>query len=90
MKRRDSLVIVACVALLGCALAVGAADGKKKGKGGNKVSVLSSQQQQARQRRGDFRSHQRSGKGRRVVVDGVQSSGKTPSHPKKAKPGKRP
>ena len=88
MKRRDSLVIVACVALLGCALAVGAADGKKKGKGGNKVSVLSSQQQ-AILNTGSISVRISGGKGKRVVVDGVQSSGKTPlTDPKKAKPGK--
>jgi hypothetical protein len=47
VRRRDSLVMVACVALLGCALIVGAADGKKKGKGGGKLTVVTSQQHQA-------------------------------------------
>jgi hypothetical protein len=78
------------VALLGCALAVGAADGKKKGKGGGggKVSVLSSQQQ-AILNAGSISVRVSGGKGKRVVVDGVQSSGNVPlTDPAKVKPGK--
>ena len=76
MRRRDSLVVVACVALLGCALAVGAADGKKKGKGGGKLTVLTTQQHQAVD--AGAISVKSKGKGGRVVVDGITATGSVP------------
>jgi hypothetical protein len=70
------------------AMLVGSADGKKKGKGGGTVSVLSSQQQ-AILNSGSISVRVSGGKGKRVVVDGIKSSGKTPlTDPKKVKPGK--
>src|SRR5215218_3773665 len=65
-----------CVALLGCALLVGIADGKKKGRGGGKLTVLTTQQHQAL----DAGAIKVSSKGRggRVVVDGISSGGATP------------
>ena len=88
MRRRDSLVIVACVALLGCALAVGAADGKKKGKGGGKLTVLTTQQHQAVD--AGAISVKSKGKGGRVVVDGITTTGSvTLTSKKSVKAGKR-
>jgi hypothetical protein len=87
VSRRDSLVVVACVALLGCALVVGAADGKKKGKGGGKLTVLTTQQHQAVD--AGAISVKSKGKGGRVVVDGVTANGSVAlTAPKKVKPGK--
>ncbi len=90
MKRRDSLVIVACVALLGCALAVGAADGKKKGKGGGKLTVLTSQQHQAVLNAGAISVKSKGQGGKRVVVDGITTTGSvTLTSKKSVKAGKR-
>ena len=87
MRRRDSLVMVACVALLGCALIVGAADGKKKGKGGGKLTVLTTQQHQAVD--AGTISVKSKGKGGRVVVDGITANGSVAlTGAKKVKPGK--
>ena len=88
MRRRDSLVIVACVALLGCALAVGAADGKKKSKGGGKLTVLTSQQHQAVD--AGAISVKSKGQGGKVVVDGITTTGSvTLTSKKSVKAGKR-
>src|SRR4051812_2778620 len=89
LRRGNSMLVVACAALLGCALIVGIADGKKKkGKGGGTVSVLSSQQQ-AILNTGAISVRVSGGKGKRVGVGGIQSSGKAPlTNPAKGKPGK--
>jgi hypothetical protein len=81
------LVFAGALAALAVML-VGSADGKKKGKGGDKVSVLSSHQQ-AILSSGSISVRVSGGKGKRVVVDGIQSSGKAAlTSPAKVKPGK--
>ena len=94
MRRTDLLtrvtaVAIAAAALLCVGLLSGVADGKKKHKGkGGKVTVVSSQQQ-AILDAGAITVKVKGGKGKRVVVDGIQSSGSAPlTKPKKAKPGK--
>jgi hypothetical protein len=78
--------------ILVCAgLVAGVADGKKKGKGkggGNKVTVLSSQQR-AILDSGSISVKIAGGKGKRVVVDGLLGGGTVPlTALRKAKPGK--
>ena len=87
-EAKGPAAVVARVALLGCALVVGAADGKKKGKGGNAVSVLKLTAAGDPQLRRDFRARQRRQgqarrRGRRPVLGNVPLT-----DPKKAKPGK--
>jgi hypothetical protein len=86
---RVTAVAIAAAALLCVGLLAGVADGKKKHKGkGGKVTVVSSQQQ-AILDAGAITVKVKGGKGKRVVVDGIQSSGSAPlTKPKKAKPGK--
>ena len=87
MRRRDSLLVMGCVALLGCALLIGIADGKKKGRGGGKLTVLTTQQHLAL----DTGAIKVSAKGRggRVVVDGIQTNGAVAlTTAKKVGPGK--
>jgi hypothetical protein len=80
-------LVLAAAALLGCALLVGIADGKKKGKGGGKVTVLTTQQHAAID--AGAISVKVKGKGGRVVVDGVQGGGSVPLTGKKSvRPGK--
>ncbi len=95
MRRTDLLargtaVVIAAVALLCVGLLAGVADGKKKGKKkGGKVTVISSQQQSILDA-GAITVKVKGGKGKRVVVEGIQSSGKVRlTKPKKAKSGKR-
>ncbi len=87
---RGTAVVIAAVALLCVGLLAGVADGKKKGKKkGGKVTVISSQQQSILDA-GAITVRVKGGKGKRVVVDGIQSSGKVQlTNPKKAKSGKR-
>jgi hypothetical protein len=66
-------MVWACAALLGCALLAGVADGKKKSKGGGKLTVLTTQQHLALDA-GAIRV-QAKGRGGRVVVDGVSTAG---------------
>ncbi len=81
------LVFAGALAALAVML-VGSADGKKKHKGGGKVSVLSSQQQ-AILNSGAISVRVKGGKGKRVVVNGIQASGNSPlTNPAKVKPGK--
>ena len=81
------LVFAGALAALAVML-VGSADGKKKHKGGGKVSVLSSQQQ-AILNSGAISVRVKGGKGKRVVVNGIQASGNSPlTNPSKVKPGK--
>jgi hypothetical protein len=86
---RGTAVVIAAAALLCAGPLAGVADGKKKHKGkGGKVTVVSSQQQ-AILDAGAITVKVKGGKGKRVVVDGIQSSGKVPlTKPRKAKPGK--
>jgi hypothetical protein len=86
---RGTAVAIAAAALLCVGLLAGVADGKKKHKGkGGKVTVVSSQQQ-AILDAGAITVKIKGAKGKRVVVDGIQSSGSAPlTKPKKAKPGK--
>ena len=99
MRRRDSLVIVACVALLGCALIVGAADGKKKGKGGEQAQRA--EHAAAAGLDAGAISVKSTGQGRRVVVDGFTGertvaasrpqegqAGEAPSPSRSPRPGK--
>jgi hypothetical protein len=87
LRRRDSLFVVACAALLGWALLAGIADGKKHGKGGGKLTVLTTQQHQAVDT--GAITVQAKGRGGRVVVDGVSAGGAVPLTSSKAvKPGK--
>jgi hypothetical protein len=83
------MLVLAGALIALAAVLVGSADGKKKGRGGGgKVSVLSSQQQ-AILSSGSISVHVKGGKGKRVVVDGIESSGKVAlTAAKKAKPGK--
>jgi hypothetical protein len=73
VRRRDSLLVMASVALLGCALLAGVADGKKKGRGGGKLTVLTTQQHLALDT-GAIKVKAK-GRGGRVVVDGVSATG---------------
>jgi hypothetical protein len=86
---RGTAVVIAAAALLCVGLLSGVADGKKKHKGkGGKVTVVSSQQQ-AILDSGAITVKVKGGKGKRVVVDGIQSNGSAAlTKPKKAKPGK--
>jgi len=96
LRRTDSLSRGTALALAGliliCAgLLAGVADGKKKGKGkgGAKVTVLSSQQR-AILDAGAIDVRVRGGKGKRVLVQGIQGGGAIPlTVSKKAKPGKQ-
>ena len=72
---RVTAVAIAAAALLCVGLLAGVADGKKKHKGkGGKVTVVSSQQQ-AILDAGAITVKVKGAKGKRVVVDGIQSSG---------------
>ena len=92
MERTDSLtrgipVVLAALLLLGAVLLAGAADGKKKHRGG-KVTVLSSHQH-AILDAGAISVRVKGGSGKKVVVDGVQSAGSVRlTQAKKVKPGK--
>jgi hypothetical protein len=80
LKRTDLLtrgtaVAIAAAALLCVGLLAGVADGKRKHKGkGGKVAVVSSQQQ-AILDAGAITVKVKGGKGKRVVVDGIQGNG---------------
>jgi hypothetical protein len=96
LRRTDLLTRGTAIAMAGAALLcaglllAGMADGKKKHKGkGGKVTVLSSQQQ-AILDAGAISVRVNGGRGKRVVVKGIQSAGAvTITRSKKVKPGKR-
>jgi hypothetical protein len=71
---RGSVVVLAGLALLCAGLLAGVADGKKKHKGGGKVTVVSSQQQ-AILNSGAISVRVKGAKGKRVRVDGIQAAG---------------
>ena len=87
---RVTAVAIAAAALLCVGLLTGVADGKKKHKGkGGKVTVVSSQQQ-AILDAGAITVKVKGAKGKRVVVDGIQSSGAVRlTKAEKVKGGKR-
>ncbi len=80
---------IAALTLLCAGLVAGVAIGKKQGKGGSRVTVLSSQQQ-AILDAGAITVRVKGGKGKRVVVKGIQGGGAVRlTQAKRAKPGKR-